>query len=383
MVALVFYLTKEQPKKYTSKTKIYTGIASGSSIEVLENQRFDFFATNTAFDNLINIIKARNTIENVGLELFTQHMLLDEPDSKIISPEKYHNLMEIVPDSIKKLVVKGDHQKTLAKFLKAKESGHTNFIYKLINLKHPDYSADNILGKITVRRISNSDLLEIGYESEDPGICQNTLIILSNVFVRLYSEMKVNQSDAVVKYFNEQLVVSSNRLAEAEDELLEFNRSNNIINYYEQTKHIASQKEHFEMEFQTVQMRHESTKSISLVLESKMSSRQKLRVASEDVLDSRNKISEINMQIAMKSLDLRMDSLQSVIAGKELAELQLQAIKLNDKLRQALDTLYWVDNDIDGLPTTSILEDWLKNIIEYEGTKAQLEVLYKKRLEFI
>ena len=383
MVALVFYLTKEQPKKYTSKTKIYTGIASGSSIEVLENQRFDFFATNTAFDNLINIIKARNTIENVGLELFTQHMLLDEPDSKIISPEKYHNLMEIVPDSIKKLVVKGDHQKTLAKFLKAKESGHTNFIYKLINLKHPDYSADNILGKITVRRISNSDLLEIGYESEDPGICQNTLIILSNVFVRLYSEMKVNQSDAVVKYFNEQLVVSSNRLAEAEDELLEFNRSNNIINYYEQTKHIASQKEHFEMEFQTVQMRHESTKSISLVLESKMSSRQKLRVASEDVLDSRNKISEINMQIAMKSLDLRMDSLQSVIAGKELAELQLQAIKLNDKLRQALDTLYWVDNDIDGLPTTSILEDWLKNIIEYEGTKAQLEVLNKKRLEFI
>ena len=383
MVALVFYLTKEQPKKYTSKTKIYTGIASGSSIEVLENQRFDFFATNTAFDNLINIIKARNTIENVGLELFTQHMLLDEPDSKIISPEKYHNLMEIVPDSIKKLVVKGDHQKTLAKFLKAKESGHTNFIYKLINLKHPDYSADNILGKITVRRISNSDLLEIGYESEDPGICQNTLIILSNVFVRLYSEMKVNQSDAVVKYFNEQLVVSSNRLAEAEDELLEFNRSNNIINYYEQTKHIASQKEHFEMEFQTVQMRHESTKSISLVLESKMSSRQKLRVASEDVLESRNQISEINMQIAMKSLDLRMDSLQSVIAGKELAELQLLAIKLNDKLRQALDTLYWVDNDIDGLPTTSILEDWLKNIIEYEGTKAQLQVLNKKRLEFI
>ena len=151
-----------------------------------------------------------------------------------------------------------------------------------------------ILGKIGVRRISNSDLVEIDYSSEDPGICQNTLVILSEVFVASYAEMKVNQSDAVVKYFNQQLVISSKRLSDAEDELLEFNRSNNIINYYEQTKHIASQKEHFEMEYQTVQMNYEATKSVIQVLESKMSSRQKLRVASEDVLELRNRISEKN-----------------------------------------------------------------------------------------
>ncbi len=382
LAVLVFYFTKGQPQKFTSKTKIYTGIASGSSIEVLENQRFDFFATNTAFDNLINIVKARNTIENVGLELFTQHMLLEIPDSKIISPQKYQSLMEIVPDSIKKLVVKGDYQKTLTNFRMAKESGHQNFVYKLINLKHADYSAEKILSKITVRRISNSDLVEISYESDDAGICQNTLLILSNVFVRLYAEMKVNQSDAVVKYFNEQLALSNKRLTEAEDELLDFNRSNNIINYYEQTKHIASQKEHFEMEYQGVQMRHEATKSVSQILESKMSSRQKLRVASEGVLEARNKISAVNIKIAMKSLNLGLDSVATVVAGKELAELQLEAERLNNDLRQAMDTLYWVDNDIDGLSTNSILEDWLKNIIEYEGTKAQLLVLEQKRIEF-
>lgn len=382
LAVLVFYLTIDQPKTYSSKTRIYTGIASGSSIEVLENQRFDFFATNTAFDNLINIVKARNTIEEVGLELFTQHMLLNAPDPQIISAEKYYSLMEIVPDSIKKLVVKGDRLKTLNNFRKQKNANHENFIYKLINLKHVDYSADKILGKIIVRRISNSDLVEIIYTSEDPGICQNTLLVLSQVFVAAYADMKVNQSDAVVKYFNEQLVISSERLAAAEDELLEFNRSNNIINYYEQTKHIASQKEHFEMEYQTVQMNFESAKSVTQLLESRMSSRQKLRLASEDVLNSRNKISEVNIKIAMKSLNLGLDSLASVTAGKELAELQLESNRLNNELRQALDTLYWVDNDIEGLPTNSILEDWLKSIIEFEGSKAQLVVLEQKKIEF-
>jgi uncharacterized protein involved in exopolysaccharide biosynthesis len=379
---LVFYFTKNQPKTYSSKTRIYTGIASGSSIEVLENQRFDFFATNTAFDNLINIIKARNTLEETGLQLFVQHMIIDGPDPKIISVEKYQQLMEIVPDSIKVLVVKGEHQKTLNNFQKVKNSNHENFIYKLLNLKHPDYSADNLLEKIVVKRISNSDLVEITYTSEDPGICQNTLNILCDVFVRSYADMKVNQSDAVVKYFNQQLVVSSERLAEAEDELLEFNRSNNIINYYEQTKHIASQKEHFEMEYQTVQMNNEAAKSVIKVLESRMSSRQKLQLASQDVLETRNKISEINIKIAMKSLNLQLDSLATVKAGKELAELQLQAEKLNEELRQALDTLYWVDNSIEGMPTNTILEDWLKNIIAYEGTNAQLIVLEQKKLEF-
>ena len=382
LALLVFFLTKNQPKTYSSKTRIYTGIASGSSIEVLENQRFDFFATNTAFDNLINIIKARNTMEEVGLELFVQHMILETPDLKIISPEKYRKLMEIVPDSIKVLVVKGNHLRTFSNFQKVKNSNHENFIYKLLNLKHPDYSTDKLLEKVTVKRISNSDLVEITYTSEDPGICQNTLSILCEVFVRSYADMKVNQSDAVVKYFNQQLLESSKRLAEAEDELLEFNRSNNIINYYEQTKHIASQKEHFEMEYQAVQMNNEAAKSVIKVLESRMSSRQKLQLASKDVLETRNKISEINIKIAMKSLNLQLDSIATVKEGKELAKLQLQAEKLNEQLRQALDTLYWVDNSTDGMPTNTILEDWLKNIIAYEGTNAQLIVLEQKRLEF-
>ena len=100
LAVFVFYLTRNQPKKYSSSTEIYTGIVSGSSIDVADNQRNDFYTNKTAFDNLINIIQSRKTIEEVGLELFTKQMLLDKPDPHIISDENYRQLMQIVPDSV-------------------------------------------------------------------------------------------------------------------------------------------------------------------------------------------------------------------------------------------------------------------------------------------
>lgn len=382
LAVVVFFLTKDQPKSYTSTSKIYTGIASGSSIESLDNQRFDFFATNTAFDNLINIISARNTVETVGLVLFTQHMLLKEANPKIISKEKYDKLMEIVPDEVKNLVVYDDSAKTIANFLALKNSGHENFIYKLINLEHPDYSAGKIQKKIVVRRISNSDIIELKYNSDDPGICQNTLLILTQVFVKLHSDIKVNQSDAVVKYFQYQLDDSNNRLHAAEDELLEFNRSNNIINYYEQTKHIASQKEHFEMEYQTVQMNYYGTSSVLTVLESKMDARQKLQITSSQVVEKRKLIADLNFKIAMRQMQLQQDSSLSIDKDSTLNAMLIDADKLNKDLRQLIDTLSMGEMNTNGLVTSNVLEDWLKNVIAFESSKAQLKLLDQKRIEF-
>jgi hypothetical protein len=52
------------------------------------------------------------------------------------------------------------------------------------------------------------------------------------LFAKNYKNIKENRSDAVVKYFEEQLAQANNTLKLAEDKLLEFNKSYNIINYY-------------------------------------------------------------------------------------------------------------------------------------------------------
>lgn len=55
------------------------------------------------------------------------------------------------------------------------------FVYELINFNHPHYSF-NAISKINVRRIQSSDLLEISYKADDPGICMQTLILVTKCF---------------------------------------------------------------------------------------------------------------------------------------------------------------------------------------------------------
>ncbi len=380
LAVLVFQATKNEPKIYNSKARVYTGIASGSTIE-LDNTKLDFRATNTAYDNLLNLIKARTTVETVALKLFAQHMSLDSANPKIISREKFLKLMGDVPDEVKALVVKGDAAKTYENFNTLKNADHTNYIYQLINLKHPDYSIEKIVGKIGVRRILSSDFVDIQYEADDPGICQNTLLILCDVFVKLNADIKVNQSDAVVKYFEAQLAKSTNRLRSAEDDLLAFNQSHNIINYYEQTKHIASEKEHFELEYQKVYIAHHGAKAVLNTLETKLETHERKRLSGEEIMRLRNELADISFHISMKSIAVA-DEEKMEQNAQDLIGLQQKANELKGQLGEQINESYATDYDEKSLASTKILADWLANTIEYESTKAQLKVMDLKRLEF-
>ncbi|WP_210517323.1 hypothetical protein [Hymenobacter terricola] len=51
-------------KSYASETTIYTGIASGYSLT--GNSESDYFRTSNAFDNLLSLIKSRETREQAA-----------------------------------------------------------------------------------------------------------------------------------------------------------------------------------------------------------------------------------------------------------------------------------------------------------------------------
>jgi len=104
MAGLVYLLTRGQPRTYTSSTTIYTGIATGYDIESGSNARFDLFANNAQFDNLINIIKSRETQEKTAIRLMAQHLVLNKPDPKFCLPSTWQALMSVIPVEIKQMV---------------------------------------------------------------------------------------------------------------------------------------------------------------------------------------------------------------------------------------------------------------------------------------
>ncbi|MDZ7774136.1 MAG: hypothetical protein U5L09_00250 [Bacteroidales bacterium] len=102
----VYFFSQKQPKAYTSETTIYTGIASGYSIENQSRTNVDFYGTNMQFDNLINIIGSRSTKEQTAIRLLAQHLSLEKANRQYISEQNYQELQKIVPKEVKDLVVK-------------------------------------------------------------------------------------------------------------------------------------------------------------------------------------------------------------------------------------------------------------------------------------
>jgi len=104
LAAIVYLFTRKQARNYQSETTIYTGITSGYSVQ--QETRVDLFASNTAYDNLINLIKSRRTMEQVSVRLLVQHLMLDHYDPKYIQQDNYEELLAEVPPDVVQIIRK-------------------------------------------------------------------------------------------------------------------------------------------------------------------------------------------------------------------------------------------------------------------------------------
>ena len=104
LAAVVFFLTRKDQWSYVSETTIYTGVTSGYSVQ--QQSYTDVIVKTTIYDNLINLIKSRQTLEEVSASLLAQHLLLDHFDDRFISKEHYDELISKVPADVMDIVRK-------------------------------------------------------------------------------------------------------------------------------------------------------------------------------------------------------------------------------------------------------------------------------------
>jgi uncharacterized protein involved in exopolysaccharide biosynthesis len=413
LAGLVILLTREPKLTYNSSTVLYTGLATGSSIEM--EKTFNYFATNSAFDNLINIIKSRETQEEVAIRLLSQHLLLPKADAKYIAPKFYAELKDKIPEYINAYVSRipdttnyptvinnadstsadsaamasansplfpaainrSAYEKTVANLTALMKSSDTNFVYKLLNYEDEHYSIKAI-SSIKAERIANSDLIKLSYEVNDPGICQQTLAIFNEVCIKNYKHIKENRSDAVVKYFESQLILANAKLKDAEDKLLGFNKSNNIINYYEQSKAVAVVKEDMEVDYNNKKAQLAGTEAATKKLEEKLNIQQLVQVKSNSVLEKRKELGDINYDIATSEAETENADANAA----KIVSLRKKAESLKGEIKKSVGDLYSYQNSVEGLPVSTTLSDWINNVIESENLKAKLKVMDQRNKDF-
>ncbi len=382
---LAIVLTHNPKHSYYSQTMLYTGLASGSSIEM--DKSFNYFATNIAFDNLINIIKSRETQEEVAIRLLSKHLLLTKVNDKYLSDDSYKKLKEVVPNEIYKYVVKSDlntskpndtlnndYEQTVANLMALMKSDNSNFIYSLLNFEQPYYSLEAI-SKVKAERLSTSDLVKLSYETEDPGICQQTLAIFNEVCIRKYKNLKESGSDIVVQYFESQLTQSENKLKEIEQKLLRFNQDNSIINYYEQSRAIAIVKEDMDVEYNKKKAELAGSEASAKKLEQKLEIQELVQEKSNRILENKKRLGELNYQIAIfeaKSSD-----------HENIEELKKQVSELQIEIKTSVNQLYKFQNSVEGVPIDKVIPEWVNKVVEAEDLKAKLEVMESQNIDFL
>lgn len=272
-----------------------------------------------------------------------------------------------------------DFQKTINNIRRYYASSDTNYIYGLLHYGQSKHYSTKYINKIQVFRISNSDLVRLTFTSNDPGICQQTLRIMTKVFMEDYKSLRVNETGRVVQYFQHQVDSSKRRLSDAEDRLLHFNEQNNIINYYEQSKAIALQKEALNTYFQEQQIRLSGASLTLRELETKMTSRDSIYLKSDVINQKKKQLADISEKIIVNKL---AQNYNSEVAAR-LKVLTKQQQKLRNDIKFYVDQLYLYGHSTQGLPLKSLMEAWLKNTIVYTEAKAALVVLARRKLNFI
>ena len=377
LAASIFYFTRHEPKVYGSEAVIYTGIASGYSLS--GNNKVDFVTVNNAFDNLISLINSKETKREVALTLLAEHLCMPKHDMTRLSWDAWQNVKLLLPETVKQKLLKPTVAQTFDALNAYMHQSDTNIVYKIVHSDHSYYSVKS-LDNIKPLRINNSDLIKVSYETNDAAICKHTLELILQVFMRKFRLIKENQSESVVAYFEEKTRAAFAKLDSAEQDFLDFNRNNNIINYYEQTKAVADQKERLYTQDHNIEMDETAAgESLDKVNEN-IEGRRFQTMYGNDVMQQREELSDIYNRIAVTEALSR--SKGSEPSPRSLDSLRSAAGLVEQKLQGSLAKLYEKSNTPNGIPTREVLSQWLQNMLTFEQNKARLTVMEKRKKVF-
>lgn len=377
------YATRNMPKVYTAKTTLYTGIVSGYSIEG-EKGNIDWTVATNSMDNIINIIQSESTLKKVSYRLYGRNMIHGDlqNDTKYITAASFQEIYNRTvnrPDGQKllSLIDKSSEENTLNNLLAYEKPDRNNFVYGLFYWNHPHYSY-GALKNIRIERKGTSDLLDISYTSNDPGIAYNTLDILMTEFVNEYKKIRYGETDKVIEYFRSELTRIGGDLRVAEDSLTQYNIEKRVINYLDETKEIAAINKEFELREQDIQFAYNSSKVMKEELEKQMDTNTK------QVL---NNISFINKLKEASTLTGKISELESFSTTNAQANNDIIQDYQN-KLKQTAQELSNISDKYisgkqtkEGIAKSNIVEQWLTQTLAFEKAKAELGIIKRSRQE--
>jgi uncharacterized protein involved in exopolysaccharide biosynthesis len=374
LIALVvaWFMTRHMERVYDANTTIYTGMITGYNLEGGSGIAGGQAQTN--INNLMLMITTDNTIHEVSLRLFARCMMYGNPskDNNYISAEHFRQLSMSVPADVKALINHNSEQATYANLKAYERPMQDNYLFSILNY-HPWFGINNITSRLKVLLLKNSDIIDIAYTANDPGITYNTLDILNEVFARQYQQLRFGETSDVIKFFEREVARLYKILTGAEDDLIRYNVSKRIINYGEQTKQLTILDASHQTSDNAQLMNYTTAKSLMDYLERQLGDRAKIIKANRDFTDQITDISRIQSRIS----NLRLMTSEG---GDDNVESQLELAKAEKMLQERTARVKELTRDIEagsystetGVKANDMIAKWLEQVLLLEKTKAEM-----------
>ena len=372
MIALViaWFSTRNMERVYDTNTTIYTGMITGYNIEGGTGAAGGQSQTNMT--NLMLLITTDATIHEVSLRLFARCMMYGNlnKDNNYISAEHYRQLYNNVPAEVKALINHNSENATYANLKAYERPSADNYVFGITNY-HPYFGINNITSRLKVMQLQKSDIIDIGYSSNDAGIAYNTLDILNDVFARQYALLRYGETTNVIKFFEREVARLYRILTNAEDDLIRYNVEKRIINYGEQTKLISGMDATQKTTDNNLLIDKTTTRALMNYLERQLGDRAKVIKANRDFTNQVTDISRIQSRIS----NLRLMSSEGGASG---VETQMELAKAQKMLQDASTNVRGLVKDIEagnyntetGVKASGMIDKWLEQVLKLEEAKA-------------
>ena len=373
LIALIvaWFLTRHMQRVYDTNTTIYTGMITGYNMEgtgaIGGNSQ-------TNINNLMLIITTDNTIHEVSLRLFARCMMYGNPnkDNNYISAEHFRELNATVPAEVKALIKHNSEAQTYANLKAYEKPMQDNYLFGLLNA-HPYFGINNITSRIKVLQLNNSDIIDIAYSANDPGIAYNTLDILNDVFKKQYEQIRFGETANVIKFFEREVARLYRILTNAEDDLIRYNISKKIINYGEQTKQIAMLEADQQQAVNNQLMDYTTTKALMDYLERQLGNRAQIIRSNREFTNSVRDISRIQSRISNLQIMSSENGGADAAAQQELARAQRDLQEATGRVRSLTRDIEAASfNAETGVKANKMIDSWLEQVLLLEKTKAKM-----------
>ena len=374
LIALIvaWFSTRNMPRVYDANTTIYTGMITGYNLEGGSGAAGGNNQANIT--NLMLLMTTDVTIHEVSLRLFARCMMYGNPskDNNYISSEHFRQLSATVPADVKALINHNSEQATYANLKAYEKPSQDNYLFGLLNY-HPWFGINSITSRLKVMQLKRSDIIDIAYTSNDPGIVYNTLDILNEVFARQYQQLRFGETNEVIKFFEREVARLYKILTGAEDDLIRYNVSKRIINYGEQTKAVTGLDASQQTSDNSQLMNYTTAKSLMDYLERQLGDRAKIIRANREFTDQITDISRIQSRIS----NLRLMNSEG---GEGNVESQLELAKAEKMLQDRTNRMKELTRDIEagsystetGVKANDMIQKWLDQVLLLEKTKAEM-----------